>query len=348
MEAIIKNSLNSSEKTVLITAYKIPIHPSDVKTLLSGALINDNIINFYMHMIVARSKEDTENFRSVYAFTSFFYQKLMKGGYERVKRWIKKVDLFSHSLILIPVHLVMKGTNHWCLATIDMDKKTIVYYDSLGGNNNRALKEIASFLQQAHLAKKGSALDLSGWEQKNAKNIPQQKNGSDCGMFVCKFAEYLSRKAEFTFSHSNMPYFRKQMMYEISRNELLYPSKVPIRIKSPSPAKSPNHSNYTSRYGRVKHSWSEEQAQAYGDRDREVINSWPWYNTDRLGFDRKPFYLAMVHEPEKRRKIYREAIEDTQARIERMKAKQEKQTLNINIASLTWQLQRLQEEEGWF
>ena len=55
----------------------------------------------------------------------------MDVGFNKVKRWTKKVDLFSQSLILIPVHLGM----HWCLATIDMDTKAIIYYNSMGGNN---------------------------------------------------------------------------------------------------------------------------------------------------------------------------------------------------------------------
>lgn len=48
-------------------------------------------------------------------------------------------------------------------------------------------------------------------------------NGSDCGMFTCKFAEYLSRRAKFTFGQSDMPYFRRRMVYEISKNDLLCP-----------------------------------------------------------------------------------------------------------------------------
>ena len=78
-----------------------------------------------------RSEGDKENFRPVYAFSTFFYPRLMDAGYAAVRRWTKKVDLFSYSLVLVPVHLGM----HWCLAAVDMDAKSITYFDSMGGNN---------------------------------------------------------------------------------------------------------------------------------------------------------------------------------------------------------------------
>lgn len=35
------------------------------------------------------------------------------------------------------------------------------------------------------------------------QDIPQQMNGSDCGMFACKFAEYITREADINFSQVN-------------------------------------------------------------------------------------------------------------------------------------------------
>ena len=32
------------------------------------------------------------------------------------------------------------------------------------------------------------------------QDIPQQMNGSDCGMFACKFAEYITREAQINFT----------------------------------------------------------------------------------------------------------------------------------------------------
>merc|ERR1711971_302796 len=122
-------------------------------------------------------------------------------------------------IILIPVHLGM----HWCLATINMKRKKICYYDSMGGNNNECLDLLYKYLKEEYQDKKKAEFDASGWERIIEKDIPQQMNGSDCGMFSCKNAEYLSRRAKITFDQANMPYFRRRMVYEIVKNDLLKP-----------------------------------------------------------------------------------------------------------------------------
>ena len=43
-------------------------------------------------------------------------------------------------------------------------------------------------------------LDTEDWSTEIVQDIPQQMNGSDCGMFACKFAEYISRGAKITFT----------------------------------------------------------------------------------------------------------------------------------------------------
>ena len=45
--------------------------------------------------------------------------------------------------------------------------------------------------------------------------------GTDCGVFVCQFMEYLSRDAKLTFCQDDMPYFRKRMVYEIVTNQIM-------------------------------------------------------------------------------------------------------------------------------
>ena len=66
---------------------------------------------------------------------------------------------------------------------------------------------------------------FSSFQAVIVKDIPQQMNGSDCGMFTCKFAEYLSRNANISFTQEDMPYFRKRMIYEIVQAKLMHPWK---------------------------------------------------------------------------------------------------------------------------
>merc|ERR1712043_132378 len=50
------------------------------------------------------------------------------------------------------------------------------------------------------------------------KGIPRQLNGSDCGVFTCQYAEFLSREASFEFSQGDMPRLRRRMAAEILQN----------------------------------------------------------------------------------------------------------------------------------
>ena len=102
----------------------------DILTLKDNDLLNDSVINHYLEMIKERAEGDKKRYRSVYSFSSHLYPTLKDKGYSGVWRWTRKVDLFSFSLVLVPVHLP-GGAGHWCLAVIDMEAKTIQYYDSI-------------------------------------------------------------------------------------------------------------------------------------------------------------------------------------------------------------------------
>lgn len=63
-----------------------------------------------MNLLMERSKE--KGLPTVHAFNTFFFTKLKTAGYQAVKRWTKKADIFSVDLLLVPIHLGV----HWCLA----------------------------------------------------------------------------------------------------------------------------------------------------------------------------------------------------------------------------------------
>lgn len=53
----------------------------------------------------------------------------MQMGHSGVRRWTRKIDIFSYDIIPVPVHV---GGVHWCMSIINMREKSIKYYDSMG------------------------------------------------------------------------------------------------------------------------------------------------------------------------------------------------------------------------
>ncbi|XP_078259869.1 sentrin-specific protease 2-like [Rhinoraja longicauda] len=202
---------------VVSTGFKLKITRKDISTLCNYSWLNDEVINFYMCLIMERSKETY--FPGVYAFNTFFYLKLHTGGYQTVKQWTKGVDLFEKDLILVPVHLGV----HWCLTVADLRKKLILHFDSMGQWNDDVCWTLLRYLQEESRNKKGHQLDSSKWVLRSMRSheVPQQLNGSDCGVFVCKYADYIARDEKITFTQHDIPYFRMKMVWEILHKKLL-------------------------------------------------------------------------------------------------------------------------------
>jgi len=189
------------------------IKKMDLKTIyLPTAWLNDEVINHYLGMIVDR---DPIN---IHSFDTFFYSKLSSQGYQSVRRWSRKKDIFACKKMFSPIHL----GNHWCLVCVNFIEKTVKYYDSLKGKNPQCLNIIFDYLKQEYENKKNEQFDCSGWKLMDAEDCPAQKNGYDCGVFTCVNAEYLSRDAELNFVQEDMPKLRNRICYEILNNRLCY------------------------------------------------------------------------------------------------------------------------------
>ncbi|XP_071630578.1 uncharacterized protein [Temnothorax longispinosus] len=201
---------------VLAEGFGLRITRKDLHTLADLNWLNDEVINFYMNLLIARGTS-SDNYPKVHAMNTFFYPKLLSGGHSSLKRWTRKVDIFAQDLMVVPVHLDI----HWCMSIVDFRNKTIVYYDSMGSNNPKCLAALKQYLQDESLDKKKQPYNMNDWKLKPARNIPQQMNGSDCGVFSCMFAEYVCANKKITFTQEDMPYFRNKMVYEILKGKLL-------------------------------------------------------------------------------------------------------------------------------
>ncbi|GAB1300134.1 Sentrin-specific protease 2 [Apodemus speciosus] len=257
MEKEISNALgHGPPDEILSSAFKLRITRGDIQTLKNYHWLNDEVINFYMNLLVERSKK--QGYPALHAFSTFFYPKLKSGGYQAVKRWTKGVNLFEQELVLVPIHRKV----HWSLVVMDLRKKCLKYLDSMGQKGHRICEILANipdivfvivvkdifqvsvyndrhcstnlcglclstvwsqYLQDESKTKRNTDLNLLEWTHYSMKphEIPQQLNGSDCGMFTCKYADYISRDKPITFTQHQMPLFRKKMVWEILHQQLL-------------------------------------------------------------------------------------------------------------------------------
>lgn len=58
-----------------------------------------------------------------------------------------------------------------------------------------------------------------GWKFFVSK-CPKQNNSYDCGVFLCKYMDYLSRDKNLEFSNEDMNYFRIQIGVDILKGTL--------------------------------------------------------------------------------------------------------------------------------
>jgi len=134
-----------------------------------------------MELISDRSQKNQAKYPAIHCFNTFFCTTLLESGYAKLKRWTKRVDIFSKDMVLIPVN----SSLHWTLAVFDFRKKRLGMYDSLGGNNARLVKvfyllvvyilcgtktylhrhiqALLQYLEDEHMDKKKTPYDASTW-----------------------------------------------------------------------------------------------------------------------------------------------------------------------------------------
>ncbi|KAH8235844.1 hypothetical protein KR032_008950 [Drosophila birchii] len=199
---------------IIVSRFNLRIHRRDLHTLIPGQWINDEIINFYFNMLTERSEQRSGELPSVYAYSTFFMNRLMLSGYQGVRRWTRRVDVFSKDLLIFPF---LYDQQLWCLAIVDLRHKAIRYFDSLAKSDPApVLNALASYLTDELLDKRQQVLDLSGWDIGPELNLPLQTNNTDSGVFTCVFAEYITRNTMINFTQSHMNYFRKRLVLEIA------------------------------------------------------------------------------------------------------------------------------------
>ena len=209
----------------------------------TGRWLNDECVNFYMSMLNERAlsvnamrdkldqdgrlgeREKKRHPKCVF-LTSFFATKLTtvrkknEGknnktcAYEAMKGWTEKnmfEDITKCDKIIVPVN---EDNCHWTLAVVDVVNEELVYYDSYHKRNPQVLDSLWEWYRGMMIVKGEMKDDTAAWPKKYPNDIPEQKNGIDCGVFMCKYADCLGLGDEFEFNEEDMPGFRDDMVVQ--------------------------------------------------------------------------------------------------------------------------------------
>lgn len=193
----------------VIRTERYELDPEDLRRLGPGYLLNDRVINAYFELLAEHSQG------SVYVFSTFFYSTLVRRGVEWVQRWTCRTNIFRGRLIYIPVHL----PGHWVLVVVDLENMVLEYYDSACGVDRDVVHWIGRYLKAewSRIHSRGLRLGIAV-----KRRIPLQKNGYDCGVFVCMFGRYRLEGSRDWFSSSDVQDLRKMMVHEIVAGRILY------------------------------------------------------------------------------------------------------------------------------
>ncbi|MCL7041004.1 hypothetical protein MKW94_021300 [Papaver nudicaule] len=212
-------NFNKQNMLVMHQNSNIEITGEILQRLKPGAWLNDEVINVYFELLKEREQREPKKFLKCHFFNTFFYGKLISAsdGYDfkAVRRWTtqKKIgyQLLECDKIFVPIH----KSAHWCLAVINKKDQKFQYFDSLGGMDYKILKVLARYYMDEVKDKSGEDIKTTSWTLECPSDIPLQENGSDCGMFMIKYADFFSRGLDLCFTQKDMPYFRKRTAKEI-------------------------------------------------------------------------------------------------------------------------------------
>ena len=207
--------------SLIVDKFQIPIYTKTLHCLKRGEWLSDEIINFYFQLIVEKSK----NF---FTWSTFFWAKLCINetyNYNGVANWAKKRGVTFHEIhkVLIPLHV---DKSHWALGIVDLHAKTSLYLDPLGPHIDMPIFHkfindyFATQLDGATHTETTHTHDLLTRIAPPA-SLPQQHNGSDCGVLICMYARAIVEGtdiADLVVSKSDIANMRKQIAIEIANS----------------------------------------------------------------------------------------------------------------------------------
>ncbi|CAF1651702.1 unnamed protein product, partial [Rotaria magnacalcarata] len=141
--------------------------------------LNDQLLNAHLY-------KTTTLTTGIVLFDSVSFLKYCLRGF-RTTAEIIDTQWFNNDIVLVPIH----NSRHWILFIIDIEKKTIVFLDSLPSNSSPYEKYkhyIVQLLRTHHFYSKKSSINFTNWKVVSELHDWQQDDTTSCGIYCAFFA----------------------------------------------------------------------------------------------------------------------------------------------------------------
>ena len=214
MQRVVDEALATEDLDLIGIYGDVTLTGKGIHTLAEGEQLDDSPINAYLQLIKVRSR--MAGYPKIFRYDTSFYSILSTSRAGFTPRYA--ANMFHFDYVFIPVNPI----NHWVFVHVCIKTRTVFYMDSLFSKTraDRILGNIKGFMYNSSVILHGVE---NAWVFKTEIcTVPQQTNGIDCGVFACQFAEHVARGAGLGFNQSDIPRYRKTMVWELMARRLIW------------------------------------------------------------------------------------------------------------------------------
>lgn len=192
------------------------IASDEFQSLRPGKWLNDEAINRYFSLLLIRARRGIG--KNLIIHHSFLSRKFASLSEKGKLRWVRKTKntfctttVNDAELVLVPIHV---ENNHWILLTADLQRKQLRVLDSLCGRVSESVVEgVIQWLRMLYPAETWFTFPNVVFG-----DLGVQRDGYNCGVFMCKIAEYLALGLRVKWTSGRSDHARRRMVLDLLQN----------------------------------------------------------------------------------------------------------------------------------
>jgi hypothetical protein len=219
-------------RTIFMRLQEMEISVENIQTLRPEGWLDDVVIDAYLRIIQTRNNNRSNEAHRIMILSALFYPHLVStiSGYNfnNVTRWLRNINVLEYAKLLLPI---LKRGNHWTLAIVDLRDLGIQVFDSIYHPADQTTYDILQHLcrligdivRTKHRERQGEFAEERWRLRDTGPIIPQQTDGSSCGVFVCAYVDLLERNLSppYNFRNADVDCMRQGMAAAIMEAGIL-------------------------------------------------------------------------------------------------------------------------------